>query len=97
MNLCTIAFASLFFASATAMTSTPRERSRSSPTHFLRSSDSQLVTSETGHATIACETAEAPSAVTPCVSSVHSSVIDCSVLPRPMSSARMQPAPSYSR
>ena len=77
---------------------TPRATThRSALIHFLLSSDSQLVTSETGHATIVCVTAGCPSAVIPCVITVHSTAIDCSVFPSPMSSARMQPAPSYSR
>ena len=74
-----------------------RDTHRSALIHFLLSSDSQLVTSETGHATIVCVTAGCPSAVIPCVITVHSTAIDCSVFPSPMSSARMHPAPSYSR
>lgn len=92
-----IALTSFLLASLTPITSMPRAFSRSAPIHFLFSSLSQLVTRETGHATIECVTAGLPSAVMPCVMSVHRIVIDCSVLPRPMSSARMQPHPAYSR
>mmetsp|Transcript_37058 Transcript_37058/g.121192 ORF Transcript_37058/g.121192 Transcript_37058/m.121192 type:complete len:292 (-) Transcript_37058:181-1056(-) len=95
VNRRTILSTSSFLASATAITWIPFARRRASLIHFVLSSDSQLVTSETGQATIVWVTAGRPSM--PCVIRVHRMAIDCSVLPRPMSSARMQPMPSKSR
>ena len=62
--------------------------------HLLHSS-SQLLTSEVGQTISALCTVGLPS--TPCLKSVHRSVMPCSVFPRPMSSAKMHPAPSKSR
>ena len=56
---------------------------------------SQLLTSEVGHTISARDTVGLP--CVPCFKSVHSSVMPCSVFPKPMSSAKMHPAPAKSR
>jgi hypothetical protein len=60
--------------------------------HFWHS-ESQLPTREVGHTMMMClATGLPPNSGCPELSSVHSSAMPCSVLPSPMSSARMQPA-----
>ena len=85
---------------ATEDTTSARELSHTGivltrPLSHLLHSSSQLLTSEVGHTISARDTVGLP--CVPCFKSVHSSVMPCSVFPKPMSSAKMHPAPAKSR